>query len=35
MKLNPFSKKSGYLARIKAEHAEAQQKLDALKAHAA
>lgn len=35
MKLNPFSKKSGYLARIKTEHAEAQQKLDALKSQAA
>ncbi|MBX3692675.1 hypothetical protein [Dokdonella sp.] len=34
MKLNPFSKKSGYLARIKAEYAEAQHKLDALKAQA-
>ncbi len=30
MKLNPFSKKSGYYARIKAEHAEEQRKLDAL-----
>lgn len=35
MKLNPFSKKSGYLARIKAEHAEAQQKLNVLKSQAA
>jgi chromosome segregation ATPase len=32
MKLNPFSKKSGYYARIKAEHAEEQRKLEALQA---
>ncbi|MBS0499420.1 MAG: hypothetical protein U1E79_05205 [Ottowia sp.] len=35
MKLNPFSKKSGYHARIKAEHAEEQRKLEALQAEVA
>lgn len=35
MKLNPFSKKSGYLARIKTEHADVQQRLAATQAEAA